>query len=193
MTMNFRNTLMLAIAPVALGLAACSGTDTANDDGDLTTQEDTARTLATLMAGNGDLSSVSQAMRDTGLSTMLDGPSSYTLIAPTNDALSAVEGLDEVIDDQKNAPVVAAILREHIIPGALTPETIGEAIDDKGGAVTMRTLGEGTITFDKDGADGAIVMKTSDGVEARVASAPMVGSNGVLIPVDHLLASLPAA
>ena len=179
-----------ALAPLTLLLAACSGQDNPGS-GDLATQENMARTVATIMAGDDNLSIMSEAMSQTGLSTMIDGPSSYTVVAPTNAAFEAVEGSNDLIEDDAQAPLLAAILREHIIPGALTPETIRTAIEDKGGPVEMRTLGRGTLTFAKNGDN--VVVTSANGTEARLASPAMVGSNGVLFPVDQVLAAPPAA
>lgn len=179
------------LAPMTLLLAACSGQ---GDDGDATslaTEEHMARTVATMMAGNDALSIASEALSQTGLSTMLDGPSSYTVIAPVNAAFETVDGADALLDDETQAPLIAGMLREHIIPGALTPETIRTAIEQKGGPVEMRTLGNGRLTFEEDGEN--IVMTSANGATARLASAAMVASNGVLFPVDSILTELPSA
>ena len=179
------------LAPMTLLLAACSGQGDDSGATDLATQEQMARTVATMMAGNDGLSIASEALSQTGLSTMLDGPSSYTVIAPVDAAFETVEGADALLDDETQAPLLAGMLREHIIPGALTPETIRTAIEQKGGPVEMRTLGSGTLTFEEDGDN--IVMTSAGGVTARLASAAMVASNGVLFPVDGVLAELPSA
>ena len=178
-----------ALAPLALLLAACSAQDSTTADP--ATQDNLGRTVATVMAGNDDLSTFSEAMSQTGLSTMLDGPSSYTVIAPTNEAFAGSDGSEGMLDNDTPAPLLAALLREHIIPGALTPESIVEAIEAKGGAVEMRTLGSGTLTFDKDGEN--LVMRTAKGTDARLVSAAMVSNNGVLFPVDQVLVELPKA
>lgn len=178
------------LAPMTLILAACSGQEGEAAGGDLATQENMARTVATMMAGDDELSMTSEALSQTGLSTMLDGPSSYTVIAPVDAAFENLEGSEALLEDGTQAPLLAAMLREHIIPGALTPETIRTAIEQKGGPVEMRTLGSGTLTFDEDGEQ--IVMTSADGATAHLASAAMVASNGVLFPVDGVLAELPA-
>ena len=181
---------LCVLAPMTLILAACSGQGSETADGDLATQENMARTVATMMAGDDNLSMASEALSQTGLSTMLDGPSSYTVIAPVDTAFETFEGSEALLEDETQAPLLAAMLREHIIPGALTPETIRTAIEQKGGVVEMRTLGSGTLTFDEDGEN--IVMTSASGATARLASAAMVASNGVLFPVDGVLAELPS-
>lgn len=180
-----------ALAPFTLLLAACSGQDSDSANTDLSTQEDMARTVATMMAGDDGLSIASEAMSRTGLSTMLDGPSSYTVFAPNNAAFEALDGADALIEDDTQAPLLAAMLREHIIPGALTPENIRAAIEAKGGAVEMRTLGSGTLTFDQLG--DSVVMTSANGRDARLATAAVIGSNGVLFPIDEVLTELPTA
>ena len=188
---SFSNRATLgALLPLTLVLAACSGQGNESDGTELATEKDSARTLATMMAGNDALSMTSEAMSQTGLSTMLDGPSSYTVMAPSNAAFESIEGSRALFDDEAQAPVVAAMLREHIIPGALTPETIVDAIETKGGPVEMRTLGSGMLTFERDG--DTIVMTAANGAQARLVDAAMVGSNGVLFPIDRVLSDLPS-
>lgn len=189
MPITKRGAFLGAIAPLTLVLAACSGDADTSTDPNAATQEDMARTLATMLAGDEELSAMSTALSRTGISTMLDGPSSYTLLAPTNAAFEAVSA-GELLNDEAQMPVVAGLLREHIIPGALTPESIRDAVEDKGGPVTMRTLGSGTVTFSLD-SDGISILG-SDGSEAKLASGAVVGNNGVLFPIDGVLAALPA-
>jgi len=80
----------------------------------------------------------------------------------------------------------AAMLREHIVPGAGSAADIGKAIDaadDK--AVKIRTMGVGALTFRKSGS--GIQVTSGDGASAMLAG-PEVRANGsVAIPVDGVL------
>ena len=78
-----------------------------------------------------------------------------------------------------------ALLRDHLLPGHLTPESIGEAIDRKGGPVTMATLGETDVIFSREG-DG-IKAELEDGGSANFAGTATATNNGVVIPISQVL------
>ncbi|MFN2098606.1 fasciclin domain-containing protein [Altererythrobacter sp. MF3-039] len=180
------------IAPVALaigtlGLAACS--EDAIEPG--TTSEDRVDdTIASIIGGNDDLSTVASALSGAGLDTVFDGPGSYTILAPTDAAFEALEGSDELLSEE-NRPLLIAVLRDHVVPGHLTVESITEAIEQNGGSVEMRTLGGGLATFSAN--DGGLSVSSGDGPLVRVAGQAEAGSNGVVIPIDGLLEAPAAA
>jgi len=181
--------VLTAAATVSLlSLGACSASD--EDTADLTTQENMSETVAELLGGESDLSTLATEIGAAGLSAMLDGQASYTLLAPTNAAFASIEGGEAMMSDPENGALIAAILREHILPGALTPEAIRQAATDNGGAVTMRTFGSGVVSFAVDGE--AITMSIDGGKPAAMAGGAMVGSNGVVIPIDNVLVAPPA-
>lgn len=170
---------LLAIAP----LGACSKVE----DGKTAdaAEQSVGGTLASAISEAPDLRTVASGLTDAGLGEVFDGPGSYTVLAPDDDAFAALgEGQRELTSDEAR-PVLVAVLRDHILPGHMTPDAIREAIERKGGPVTVTTLGEGSVTFSLDG--DAIVAKTTDGATVRLDGPSIVASNGVAIPVDGLL------
>ena len=116
------------------------------------------------------------AEADTALATLM----------PTGDAAFdalGTEGTTLLKDEQR--PVLVAVLRDHLLPGHLTPEAIGEAIDRKGGPVTMATLGQAEVTFSKSGETVNVVM--DDGSDAAFAGTAIAANNGVVIPINKVL------
>ena len=180
---GLRAALAATAAISFVSLSACSSE--ASDDADLTTQESTTDTVAALLGAESDLSTLSKELGAAGFSTMLDGQASYTVLAPTNTAFGAIEGGDAMLSDAENGALVAAILREHILPGSLTPEAIKQAAADNGGTVTMRSFGTGVVSFSVEGED--VTMQIGDGPAAKMASGAIIGGNGVVIPVDTVL------
>lgn len=171
-----------ALAPLmALCLAACGR------DGDEAAAAGVAapsgQTLAGAIAGEGDLDALEGVVRNGGLLEALEGRGPYTVFAPVNGAFGAA-GPELAGDSLK--PQSAALLRAHIVPGALTRADI-EAALARGGAdgVWMRTMTDGLLTFSKDG--DAIVVTAADGATARLTGAETVASNGVIQPVDGVL------
>ena len=173
----------LAAATLAT-LSACN--DGAEDNQAQASAEPTEKTLAALVADADGLSTVSGALSDAGLAQVFDGAASYTLLAPQD---AAFDKLGEAGDDLRGAeqrPAMVAVLRDHIVPGYLTPDDIRAAIDRSGGdGAKMRTMGDHIVTFTKDG--NAIVVTHEDGSTARIAGDALLGGNGVVLPLDSVL------
>lgn len=184
---KLRPTLAAIAALSLVTLSACSEEPAASDD--LTTQERTSQTVAAIVGERSDLSILSDELSDSGLSAIFDGQASYTVLAPLDTAFEGMEGGTELLSDETKGALVAAILREHMVPGALSPEAIRDAIADNGGPVTVRSFGEGDLNFALEGEK--IVVTGPNGTKATMAGGALVGSNGVVIPIDGVLATLP--
>lgn len=144
-----------------------------------------AGTLASSLAGAKNLSTVSSAFSDAGLATVFDGPGSYTLLAPEDEAFGKLDLKSGDLKSPELRPVLVAMLRDHILPGAITPDAIRAAIKARGGPVKMRTLGDGVVTFSVSGDD--IVAEGANGMRAEIEEPAMTASNGVVLPIDGLL------
>lgn len=185
MKTNFTKPFVLAgaIAGLAL-LPACSNdADTVEEDG--TTKEEATRTLAASLGDLPDMASLNGAISEAELGSIFDGPGSYTLLAPNDAAFNALGEEGKTLMSEEQRPVLIGLLREHILPGHLTPENIAQALDDKGGDVTMTTLGGGEVTFSKDG--DTISVSNGMGSTAKLATSATAATNGVIIPVDTVL------
>ena len=175
---------LAAIALVSLPLvAACSDTEEHTAQG--ATRDDGTLTLAAAPGAEKDLDVVREAMDESELSGVLDGPASYTILAPDDAAFEALGKEGETLLEDEQRPVLVALLRDHLLPGHLTPESIGEAIDRKGGPVTMATLGETDVIFSREG-DG-IKAELEDGGSASFAGTATATNNGVVIPISQVL------
>ena len=81
---------------------------------------------------------------------------------------------------------MVAILRDHIVPGYLTPADIENAIElAEDGSVEIRTMGNHTLTFTSEG--DTITVTGEDGASAKFAGDALRASNGVAIPLDTVL------
>ncbi|NVD44919.1 fasciclin domain-containing protein [Qipengyuania atrilutea] len=150
-------------------------------------------TMAEALASAGLFSSASDAFERTGLDGVLGGEASYTVLAPSD---GAFEGLSQdaqsALRDETNGAVLAAVLREHMIPGALTPDDIRQALANNSGSVSMTSFGKGTLTFRMEG--DKLVVSNETGQTAVFGNDIVRASNGVVIPIDGVLidpASLP--
>jgi uncharacterized surface protein with fasciclin (FAS1) repeats len=176
------NRALVALTAATLALQGCSGDDGAEDGA----AEVSPETLASLIMEADGLSTVAGVIGEAGLAEVFDGAASYTLLAPQDAALDALGEAGEELRSPEERPAMVAILRDHIVPGYLTPADIANAIeaaDD--GSVEMRTMGGHVVTF--TGEDEAITVTAEDGATARFAGEALRGSNGVAIPLDGVL------
>ena len=185
MKTNFTKPFVLAGAIAGLALLPACSNDAETVEEDATTQEEATRTLAASLGDLPDMASLNGAISEAELGSIFDGPGSYTLFAPNDAAFNALGEEGKTLMSEEQRPVLIGLLREHILPGHLTPENIAQALEDKGGDVTMTTLGGGEVTFSKDG--DTISVSNGMGSTAVLATNATAATNGVIIPVDTVL------
>lgn len=174
-----------AAALAVLPLVAACGQAGQEDQSVQATKEEKASTLAGALNSEGNMTKLQGALAKSELTGVFDGPGSYTLLAPNDAAFAALGEEGEALLDEEQHPLLVGLLREHMLPGHVTPELIAEAIKAKGGPVTMTTLGNGKLTFTQDG--DSISVSLEDGTTASFTGTPIATSNGVLIPLDAVL------
>lgn len=187
--MHMKRLTRWALAPLALlVLAACTGGD---DEG--TVAEPSSRTIGATLTDGDDFGRLEGVLTNAGLGDVLEGKGPYTVFAPSDAAFAAMGGADFASEAMRAQSV--ALLRAHIVPGALTRADIGAAIDrGQNQRVEMRTMADGLLTFSKDGE--TIVVTAPDGATARLTGDERIASNGAVQPIDALLvkpAETPAA
>ena len=184
--MTFSKPLALAGAVAALALVpACTYDPEPGDAEEDTAAEQVNGTLASALSDLDGMDQLNDAVGQAQLNSVFDGQGAYTLLGPTD---AAFEGLGErasALMTEEQRPVLVGLLREHILPGHLTPKNIATAIETNGGEVTMTTLGGGDVVFAQDG-DG-ITVSNGNGSTARLTGSATEASNGVIIPLDAVL------
>lgn len=177
------NLARLAAAPLAaLALAACTPADDSKSVD--AAPEPSSATLAAGLKAGGELDGVESLVAAAGLESVLEGVGPYTVFAPTDAAFGAA-GPGDLATEENRAPA-AALLRAHIVPGALTRQDILAAIDaNTAGKVEMRTMADGLLSFSRDGE--AVVVTAPDGAVARLTGEQTLAKNGVIQPIDGLL------
>ena len=178
--------LLPALGAIAVGMpASCS------DSSDKEPVEPVfvvGEALGSEIAEAPNLTVLSGVLGDTGLMQMLNGVGSYTILAPEDAVFDRLGDGGAWLRQPEQRPIMAAILREHILPGYLTPEDIDAALDSSG-SVEMQTMADHRLTFSQNG-DG-IRITGEDGATAHVSGAALRGSNGIAIPVNGLLKQVP--
>lgn len=181
-----------ATAGLIAALAGCSDQQTDDEGRAASPSRASTATLATLIAGDAQLSASAHLLVRTGLIQIFDGAGSYTMLVPTDDAVAASGEQDGRWQAPERRPAAAAMLREHILPGYITPDDIEAAIARApDGSVEMRALDSGTIRFRKQ--RGRLVAIDEAGHMAQIGDEALLGSNGVALPTDRILGDPSAA
>lgn len=172
-----------AAAPLAaLALTAC--TPAADETAPAEAAAPLAATLTEAVGSGEGLDGLERLVEAAGLESVLSGVGPYTIFAPTDAAFGA-GGAGELASEENRA-AAAALLRAHIVPGALTREDILAAIGaNAGGKVEMRTMAGGLLSFSRDGE--AVTVAAPDGAVARLTGEQTLARNGVVQPVDAVL------
>ena len=148
------------------------------------------QTLAAMLQADRAHSGLARALTNSGLEPALAGVGPYTQVAPADSVLKSQAGAD--FTDPALKAEGAALLRAHIVPGALTRADITAAVDRSAGkGAQMRTMGGGLLTFTRNGQD--VVATTPDGASGRLTGRESMATNGVLQPIDGLLVKPGAA
>ena len=174
-----RTMMRWALAPMTLlVLAGCSGEDEKG-----TVAEPAPQTVGATLKSGDDFGRLEGVMTNAGLGEVLDGKGPYTVFAPSDAAFGS--GGPDFASEAMRAQGVA-LLRAHIVPGALPRADIGAAIDrGQNQRVEMRTMADGLLTFSKDGE--TILVTAPDGATARLTGDERIASNGAVQPIDALL------
>ncbi|RIV72359.1 fasciclin domain-containing protein [Flagellimonas aequoris] len=166
-----------------LSMVSCSDDDEPNPP---KTQLDI---VATAQATS-DLSTLVSALQkadesaNNDLITALSGEGPFTVFAPTNDAfadlLAQLDGFDSLDDfsTQQLQDLLAVILTYHVVPGAAVLSS------DLSDGQTITTLQGSTLSVSTSG--GVFIGDATD-VDARVTTADVVASNGVVHLIDKVL------
>ncbi|MBC2663953.1 fasciclin domain-containing protein [Novosphingobium flavum] len=177
--------LMLVLAGAGI-VAGCKKDGAPSDAASSEAAKPSADTLTKALAGEAQFSTVSGAIKDTGLAGVFEGKASYTLFAPTNAAFAALGDPGKALMAPEQRAALAALLREHIVPGMLTKADLTKALDAAGGkAVKLRSMGKGTLSLSKEG--DKIVVTGADGAKGALTAEAASAKNGSALGVDAVL------
>ncbi|MDP3803402.1 fasciclin domain-containing protein [Brevundimonas sp.] len=180
-----KTTMRRALAPLlcAMALAGCGDGAGKADGAAEATAAPSTRTLAETLKGDIAFGTLERVLDNAALGEALAGKGPYTVFAPSDAAFTASAG---DLGDEAMKAQGAALLRAHIVPGALTRADIEAAIAREGsGEVQMRTMANSLLTFSKEG--GVVIVAGDNGARARLTGTETLASNGVVQPVDALL------
>lgn len=211
-----KSTLPLAIAS-ALVLAACSGPETpamtdAAPPMDTTAEPmpaepmpaepmpaastnptvggaamDATKDVVTNASAAPNLSTLVAAVKAAGLVETLQGAGPFTVFAPTDDAFAKLPAgaVDGLLKPEKKADL-AGVLTYHVVSGNVDAATLLKQIEAGGGTATLTTVQGATLKAMSDGAGGVMLHDTKGGT-AKVTTADVRQSNGMVHVIDGVL------
>lgn len=142
-----------------------------------------AGSIASVVAGNKDLSTLHSALDAAGLLSVLDGAGSFTLFAPSNDAFNSGAFQDapwkvKYLLDPSHKASLQSLLKYHVVGKALHTADLssGNPLD---------TLNKQQLHVDGSGADLEINDVTCS--KAHITSKDVQASNGVVQIVDSVM------
>lgn len=133
-----------------------------------------------ILAATPDRSTLAKLVTTAGLDTDLAGPGPFTVFAPSNEAFSRMPaGALENLSKPANKPVLATILKYHVVSGKLTAEQLKAQITAGNGTATLTTLAGQPLTAQL-GPNGNIMLTDVNGQKAYVDKADVDATNGVV-------------
>lgn len=143
-------------------------------------------TLGAAIGKSAQFSALAESIRLTGLEGVLGGKASYTVFAPTNAAFEKLGEPGRALRQPEQRGALAALLREHIVPGLLTADDLNKALDRSSGKpLKLRSMGKGTLTVSRE--NGAITISGVDGAKATLTAESATARNGSALGIDGVL------
>lgn len=136
--------------------------------------------LVQVLAATPDRSTLAKLVTTAGLTGDLSGPGPFTVFAPSNEAFSRMPaGALDNLSKPENKPVLATILKYHVVSGKLTADQLKAQIAAGNGKATLTTLAGQPLTAEL-GPNGNIMLTDVNGQKAYVDQADVDATNGVV-------------
>lgn len=166
----------ILLLAAALGLAACDGETIIGEQPNETTLEavSTSNLVETAVSA-GDFNTLTAALQQTGLDTVLADPNAtFTVFAPTDDAFAAL-GSDTITALLADPDRLRNILLYHVVSGAVDSSTAiglaGTEVEAVNGELLALSLNEGSLFINA----------------SEVTATDIGASNGVIHVIDSVL------
>ena len=126
------------------------------------------------------------AVKAAGLVDTLKGAGPFTVFAPTNDAFAKLPaGTVDTLLKPENKGTLTTVLTYHVVPGFVDAAELSKRIRAGNGKAVLATAQGSVLTASMQG--NAVMVKDSKGNSARVTTADVIQSNGVIHVIDTVL------
>ena len=126
------------------------------------------------------------AVKAAGLVETLSGTGPFTVFAPVNSAFAALPAgtVDDLLKPE-NKEMLSSVLTYHVIPGKIDSKSVMQMIKDGKGKTMAKTVQGEELTFSMSGKN--LIVTDSKGNKAKVTTADVYQSNGVIHVIDKVL------
>lgn len=178
---------LLAAASLALGACSRDAEPGADATGEAAALKPEGESLPDVLDDADGLQVVAESLKETGIAGIFKGKGSYTLLAPEDAAFAQLGEAGKQLTGSADNAALAALLKDHLIPGYVTPQDISAAIDaSKDRQVSMTTVSGRKLTFTRSD-DGTVTIAGPDGSQANIDGEALAGGSSVAIPVNTVL------
>lgn len=145
-----------------------------------------AKDIVDTAVGSPDHTTLVSAVQAAGLVDTLKGAGPFTVFAPTDAAFGALPAgtVDTLLKPESKADLTA-VLTYHVVAGNVDAATLASQIEAGSGTATLKTVQGGELKARL--ADGGVTLTDAKGNTAKVTTADLKASNGVIHVVDKVL------
>lgn len=148
---------------------------------------DAAKDIVTNASAAPNLSTLVAAVKAADLVATLQGAGPFTVFAPTDDAFAKLPAgaVDGLLKPEMKADL-AAVLTYHVVAGNVDAAALTQQIEAGGGKAVLTTVQGAALTATPDG-NGGITLTDAKGATAKVTTADVRQSNGIVHVIDSVL------
>ncbi len=147
-----------------------------------------SKTIVENAVNSKDHTTLVAAVKAAGLVDTLSGPGPFTVFAPTNAAFAKLPaGTVETLVQPQNKAQLTSILTYHVVPGAYTAKDLMALVKQGGGEATLKTAQGEPLTVAMARSGKGLTVTDTKGNTARVTTANVMQSNGVIHVVNGVL------
>jgi len=184
--MVMKKAILTAVVALTIGVysnCALAQTPTAPAAAPATTAPAATGTVLAALSADPDYNVAAILIRAANLGETLKGAGPYTILAPSNIALSNISS-DKLDALMKDPATLAAVLKVHIITGLYDKAALKTGL--AAGSLTVTTLDGQKLTIALN-ANKRVEITDAAGDKAQISKFDISGSNGVAIGVDAVL------
>ena len=148
---------------------------------------DATKDIVTNASAAPNLSTLVAAVKAADLVATLQGAGPFTVFAPTDDAFAKLPAgaVDGLLKPEMEADL-AAVLTYHVVAGNVDAAALTQQIEAGGGKAVLTTVQGAALTATPDG-NGGITLTDAKGATAKVTTADVRQSNGIVHVIDSVL------
>ena len=147
-----------------------------------------SKTIVENAVNSKDHTTLVAAVKAADLVGTLSGPGPFTVFAPTNAAFAKLPPgtVDQLVQPMMRQQLTS-VLTYHVVPGRYTSRDLMKMVKDGGGEAKLKTAQGGTLTVVPGRSGRSVFVTDAKGNTARVTTANVMQSNGVIHVVDTVL------